>query len=228
MNYGAVTRVWSKDLNSVWLARHYLAIKMILASSVMLTSLEYASKKNLRIVEPYLIYYSLLNCCRALTFTQNEQCWRDGGLMNMTHQKIINVAVDAIKKFSRPYGEYTASLLDKSKQYREMFSYKFPANGIKLLSEDGANEIDEAIGVCSIICEMAQLNSECLQTSIEDYVKDKSEVDMDVLKVCFMYETSDGVIHDGEDLYRTSYFKRHNLKPLNLFWCQRQSKIDPL
>lgn len=38
-NYSSTTKVWSKQFNSIWLARHYLAIKMILASSVMLTSL---------------------------------------------------------------------------------------------------------------------------------------------------------------------------------------------
>lgn len=51
--------------NTQWIVRTYLASKMILASSVMLTSAEYAESKNLRIVNPYLMYYPLLSSLQS-------------------------------------------------------------------------------------------------------------------------------------------------------------------
>lgn len=54
------TKPWSKEANTEWVVRMYLAVKMILSSNVMLTSLEYAMNKNLKFVAPYLLYYSLL------------------------------------------------------------------------------------------------------------------------------------------------------------------------
>jgi hypothetical protein len=221
-----LTKTWSTELNSVWLARHYLAIKMLLSSSVMFTSLEYATEKNLRIVEPYLLYYALLNCCRALTFTLPEQEWKNGGLLNMTHQKIINVAVDAIRKLSRPEGDKAASMLEKAKVYRELFSYKFPANGLRSVSKSGSKEVQDAIELCSVIGEIAQLNSECMHSSLEKLVHEEVSVDMEILKKCFLYETNEGVIHDSEDWYRTDYFKRHKLTPWNLQWTAREGLVE--
>lgn len=63
------TNNWNSDKNSEWILREYLSIKMILSSSILLSSAEFSIKKNLRVVEPYLIYYSLLNCSRAVLFT---------------------------------------------------------------------------------------------------------------------------------------------------------------
>jgi hypothetical protein len=48
-----------------WIARTYIAVKYLLSASVMLSSAEFASARNLRIVEPYLLYYALFNSSRA-------------------------------------------------------------------------------------------------------------------------------------------------------------------
>lgn len=78
--------------NTQWIVRTYLASKMILASSVMLTSAEYAESKNLRIVNPYLMYYPLLSCARAVVFTNPYQEWSDD-LIAMNHSKTINKVI---------------------------------------------------------------------------------------------------------------------------------------
>ena len=79
-----------------WLVRTYISVKLILSASVMLSSARYAAAKALRIVEPYLLYYSLLNTSRALVLLVPEQRWDDGKLLDeTTHTKVLNVtAVD--------------------------------------------------------------------------------------------------------------------------------------
>ena len=95
--FTAFAKQWNATLNTEWFVRHYLALKMVLAASVMMSSFRYAEKKNLRIVEPYLLYYATLSCCRAVVFTLPEQKW-DDRLYALTHSNTINVAVDAIRK----------------------------------------------------------------------------------------------------------------------------------
>src|SRR5581483_6287919 len=66
------TKAWTDDLHSEWMTRNYLALKMILSASIMLTSFRFCSEKNIRIVEPYLLYYASLSCCRAVILTSPD------------------------------------------------------------------------------------------------------------------------------------------------------------
>ena len=90
--------------NTQWIVRTYLASKMILASSVMLSSAEYAESKNLRIVKPYLMYYPLLSCARAVVFTNPYQEWSDE-LITMNHSKTINIIGDIVSRYDKSEGE---------------------------------------------------------------------------------------------------------------------------
>jgi hypothetical protein len=67
--YAKLTTPWTDDLHSEWVTRNYLAVKMILSALVMLTTFEYCREKNVRIVQPYLLYYAAISCCRAVHFT---------------------------------------------------------------------------------------------------------------------------------------------------------------
>jgi len=41
--------------------RAYVAVKYLLAASLNLVSAEFAAKHNLKIVQPFLLYYALFN-----------------------------------------------------------------------------------------------------------------------------------------------------------------------
>jgi hypothetical protein len=61
-----------------WFIRRYAAVKLILSSTVMLSSANYAIARGLRIVRPYLLYYALFNTSRALVLLVPEQIWQHG------------------------------------------------------------------------------------------------------------------------------------------------------
>ena len=128
--FAAIAKNLDVTTNTQWIVRTYLASKMILASSVMLSSAEYAESKNLRIVKPYLMYYPLLSCARAVVFTNPHQEWSDD-LTTMNHSKTINIIGDIVSRYDQAEGEKIKSLINKSRIYREIYSYKFPANGLK-------------------------------------------------------------------------------------------------
>jgi hypothetical protein len=84
-----------------WLFRTYAAVKLILAATVMLSSAKYAIAKALRIVEPYLMYYALINTSRALVLVLPEQRWENGRLLDeSTHEKTRNLVSDQLRPMS--------------------------------------------------------------------------------------------------------------------------------
>ncbi|MCD9518572.1 hypothetical protein [Photobacterium phosphoreum] len=103
--YAKLTKSWNSELNSEWTCRCYFATKMILNSTVLLINAEYAEEKNLRIVKPYLHYYAVLSLLRCIVYTLPELSWDDGKLIQISHTKAINLAInlamDWLAKFNQ-------------------------------------------------------------------------------------------------------------------------------
>jgi hypothetical protein len=103
--YSKLTKDWNEDRNSEWLCRTYLSAKMIMTATLQLNALEYSNEKNLRVVVPYLAYYSLLSLMRAIVYMLPEVEWDDGKLVSISHHKTINLAFDHVAKFDRDISE---------------------------------------------------------------------------------------------------------------------------
>ena len=79
---------------------------------------------------PYLMYYALLSCARAVVFTNPRYEWKEE-LVTMKHSKTINIIGDIVSRYDKEEGKGIESFIDKSRIYREIFSYKFPAEGLR-------------------------------------------------------------------------------------------------
>ncbi len=213
---------WDSELNSQWVARHYIAVKMILSSTVLLNSVEYSNKKNLRIVEPYLLYYSLLNCSRAVIFTSPFSEWNNKEIFTMTHKKTINVIGDIICKYNKTKGAQVKGKIDWAREYREIFSYKFPANGLTKHSLDIADVID----ICQLLCEIAQFQSQIIETVITKKVSVEFQLDWDVLSVGYRYGESNFKFIDGDDGYRLDYIRRKVKRPYSLLLTMTEGMVE--
>jgi hypothetical protein len=78
-----------------WIVRTYVALKYLLGASVLLSSAQFAIRTNLRIVQPYLLYYALFNSSRALMLVTPEHLWKDGKILDeTTHAKTQAVTHD--------------------------------------------------------------------------------------------------------------------------------------
>jgi hypothetical protein len=220
---------WSNDKNSEWATRHYLAVKMVLASSVLLTSLEYAEEHNLRIVEPYLAYYSLFNCSRAVVFTYPEQAWKGGELIKIPHYKALHVAQQSLTTLDTTTGTKIKSLLDNAKNQRELFSYRFPA-----LKPKGHNiptiELAEVIRACTLLAELAQAHSECFDHELREYLRVHPEFDSslsgDALEQAVIARIGDNEFYDEEDAYRVGYMIRKIHRPFNLYMMMTEGLVE--
>lgn len=216
------TKQWDEVLNSQWVVRTYLAVKMILSSSVLLSSVEYANERNLRIVEPYLIYYALLNCARAVIYTSPFSEWNKGELFKMTHKKTINVVGGIISKYNKIKGENTKNKIDWAREYREIFSYKFPANG---LTEHHLS-LGDTINICKLLCEVAQFQSKILEKSVTKHVKGEFILNQKILSFGYKYGKDNFQFIDHEDGYRLDYIKRRQKRPYSLHSTMTDGMVE--
>ncbi|MCP4763563.1 MAG: hypothetical protein GY870_17460 [archaeon] len=210
--YAVLTKNWSEELNSQWTCRIYISTKMILNATVLLNSLEFSKGVNLRVVNSYIEYYSILSLLRCIIFTIPTADWDDGKILSITHSKTINVACDWISKFNPDFSEKIKDVTLMLKAQRELVSYRCPASGDQNLIENF--DLDYHL---TILAEIAQINSELLEKSVNKHT-DKSmhivfqkHID-EITKV----EINGFSFNDSEDRYRLDYVRRKQPHPFNL------------
>ncbi len=212
LKYSKITKKWDDDKNSEWIARVFLSAKMILSASVMLESLEYAERKNLRAVIPNLEYYSILSAIRAVVFVSPLIEWQNGKIIIQTHKKSINVVSDWLSNLDKDLAERFKKYILHSKAYRELISYRAPSSGDSFRK---STEFD-VIELCQLLVELAQLHSEVLERSIHKHVKGiynfKEEY---ITQVCHS-EIDGNSFWDDEDSYRLDYLRRKYPLPTNI------------
>ena len=67
--FNKIAENWSQELHSEWLLRQYLALKLVMASSIQIGSADHAYAQNLKMAVPYLSYYAMFNAMRANLLT---------------------------------------------------------------------------------------------------------------------------------------------------------------
>lgn len=221
-HYAKLTKHWDIQQNSEWACRTYFATKMILNATVLLNSCEFARKTGLRSAIPYFEYYATLSMLRCLVYTLPTQSWDEGKLIEITHTKAINLAIDWINNFNKVKAIELKATIFQLKAQRELISYRAPASGDTNLGKDY-----DLIELLTILAEAAEFNSELLQASINK--------NADPL----MFEVLDEHIHmianvsiegytfsDNEDYYRLGYVQRKTKRPyhLQLFMTEGQTE----
>ena len=218
----------TSEQSEMWIVRAYVSVKYLLAASLMLVSAEYAARHNLRIVQPYLLYYAMFNCSHAFLLMVPEQEWRDGALLDdVTHQKAHNVVADYVRYLSPDAAKQFNDVSGRARATREMLSYTFPALGLTGNLGEVMPTLEEVVGVCQFLAEAAQLNSECIQAAFEKLPDGTLPRDSATLKRFFVYEhKAIPGFADSEDWYRLWQFGRHSNKPLSLHLTARPGLVE--
>lgn len=221
----SLAKKWNQELNSEWIVRHYLAVKMILSSTLIYNSLEYSESRNVQISEPYLRYYTLLCACRAVVFTSMDNPWLDGKIVTLPHSKILSATENCLKSISKKEGSRVANQLGTAKANRELFSYAFPSNGDGNKYKKITTQDTESIA--TLLLEIAQMNSEILEKSILKYAPD---FDSHILEEYFFkaveYDNNGDSFVDDEDYYRMGYISRKQPFPHSLYLTLSEGMVD--
>jgi hypothetical protein len=213
----------------IWVARTYIAVKYLLSASLMLSSEEFAAERNLRIVEPYLLYYALFNASRAFLLMLPEQAWKDGRILeDVTHQKAQNVVADQLRYLSPEMAQKFLEINRRAMATREMLSYRFPALGLKGHLAKVAPDDGDVLDVCQFLADAAQLHSECIQVAFSTMPRCALSNTSETLKRFFEYEHKfiEKPFHDSDDWYRLWQFTRHSDRPLSLHLTGRPGLVE--
>jgi hypothetical protein len=217
------TKVWNHDLNSQWVCRDYLAVKMILSSSVMLESLEYAEEKNLRFVISYLEYYSVLSLLRAVVFTDPNTHWNSGDVVYQNHRATINNSAAIIAKLDRQLSKTIKEQVEYLKAYRELISYNAPSSG------DAFPRLKLPLTVmelCRLLAEVAQLQSEVFERSVGKHAKTGFSLKPDYIRFVCSREIEGYSFDDREDAYRLDYIRRKHPFPTDLLHMMSEGHVE--
>jgi hypothetical protein len=220
--YSKITKEWSKYKNSEWICRIYFAAKMILHTTLQLLILKFSDEKNIRLVNSYLKYYALLSSCRAIIMTLPTVDWNEGKITELSHKKIINLTFDHIKKFDLELAEKFRDKINLLKAHRELITYRAPTNGDYNIN----NDID-ITELCTLIVELAQFNSEILETSIQKNIKDEDCIFMpEYIKQLSIIKVNNYTFFDREDSYRLNYLRRKWSMPPNILHSMTEGHTE--
>ena len=222
------TKIWTDELNSEWIARNYSSLKFILSTNLLLSSLQYSFEKNLKIVLPYLSYYSMLTACRSYIMTLPNERWNEGKILSQTHDKTIKITYDSLRSINQTKAEDFKDKIYKSKSIRKIFSYRFPSEGLSVLDEKLNLKLEDTLNYCGLLCELAQLNREILEYSFQKNTDGKEySIIEEVFWEIMQYEDiSSGIFFvDDFDWRRIAQLTR-NPESINIFCSIREGLID--
>lgn len=221
VRYSKLTKFWDKEKNSEWMCRIYLSAKMVMNATIQINSMEFAKEHNIRITTPYLTYYSLLSLLRGIVYTLPEVEWENGKLIEISHHKAINLAFDHLSAFNKDLSEEFKNITLTAKAYRELISYRSPTSG------DSIIESISIEAIATLLAEVAQFNSEILESSIikkadgasfqflSKYIKELSGI------------TIEGInFFDQEDAYRLNYLRRKYPLPPNVLHVMTEGHVE--
>jgi hypothetical protein len=216
-----IAKQWSNAANSEWISRIYFAAKMILSSSVMAQSLEFATAKNLRSVTSYLDYYTVFNTLRAILLTNPHVAWEDGKLLEATHSKTINVAVRLVGQFDKGVAVVANEYITHLKAFRELISYRAPSSG-----DAFPRPAIDVIDMCRLFAEIAQMQSELVEVSIHKHVEGVFTLSDEAIdRICKM-EIDGFTFFDKEDRYRMGYLQRKYPLPANILHIMSEGHVE--
>jgi hypothetical protein len=220
--YGLLTSTWTPEANSEWACRLFMAAKLIMAATLHVNSAIYAENRNLRVVVPYLRYYSVLCLLRAVCYTLPEHEWKNGQLIHISHSAAIKGALNHLRGFDKAVADAAERDIRELKAEREFISYRAPSSG-----DDQVSGKNRFLFLCTLLAEVAQFNSELFEASLLKHAdpahfKILSGYGDEIANV----EIDGHYFGDCKDAYRLDYLGRKHPHPANLQHLMTEGHID--
>jgi len=227
--YAHRAAMWNRGMNTEWMLREYSSMKLLFAADLMLSSAEYASEMNVRLAEPYLIYYGLFNAARAVVMWLPEQPWDNGILLRISHRKVRNVLIDCVRYFDKGLADRLNDIVTRARAYRELFSYRFPMRGIKAVAENAFESVsvDEAVEIATLLGEIAQWHSEVLDSALSKRVTNPIGFDERMAdQVSVHGNVMEHPVFDEDDHYRINQMMRRETRPRDIYGIMREGMTE--
>jgi hypothetical protein len=157
-----------------------------------------------------------------------EQDWQDGQLFEATHQKVRNLAADQLRYLSNGRATEYRELVHRALVSRELFSYRFPASGLKGEIATLLPDFDHTVAMCRHIAEVAQLHSECLEAAFSRLGQPYGDFSEDALRGVFEYESEQlgRVLFDRDDYFRLGSALTRLGRPVSLSLTATEGLVE--
>lgn len=165
-----IASAFASEANSLWILRHYLAIKFVAAASLLVGSSTYSADRNLLMGVPYFNYYALLNICRAYLMTSPQVIWDGVKTVKMSHGNILNQTANFMSALDPMRRTVWHKQFATLREHRELFSYRFPLSGPDLV-EGEALDPERVASLARLIGELASLNTECFEAVLRTHTR---------------------------------------------------------
>lgn len=220
--YSVVTKGWSVERNSEWICRHYLSSKMIMSATLNLNTMLYSKDKNIRLTIPYLKYYTLLSLFRGIVYTLPHVLWDDGGIITLSHRKIIQYVFEFLSKFNKNAACMIQEVILNAKASRELITYRSPTSGDALI-----NDQQDIVEMSTLLSDLIQFNTEIMEASV---IKNSDENTFQFMD-SYIYKVKEikiggKVYRDKEDGYRLDYVKRKFPLPVNALHLMTEGHVE--
>jgi hypothetical protein len=196
--------------NSKWIARCYIAGRWVMASTLYVNTYFHCLRTNAPVAAPFLQYYAALFSMRAVVLTSPNQQWVGGDLLKISHSKAINCSSEIVRQLcSNEFSmDFKRDLL-LLRAHRELISYVAPLSGD---SNATGLDADHWIDMLTLLCEIAQLQSEILESSVRKHAPKGAgpSIDLELIEAAFKREIEGYDFVDHDDLYRLDYLRRRN------------------
>lgn len=220
--YSKLTKSWDAEKNSEWVCRLFMAAKLIMGATLHVNSMYYAENHNLRVVVPYLRYYSVLSLLRAVCFSLPEPAWDNGKLFHVSHGAAINLVLLYVREIDKNVADSAETEIRELKAERELISYRAPSSG-----DDQVTVKNRFLSLSTLLGELAQFNSELFESSL---VKHGNPVAFQLLpeysEKISCVEIDGHFFGDPEDGYRLDYIARKHPGPANLKHLMTEGHVD--
>lgn len=220
--YSKHTKAWTADKNSEWFCRLYFSAKLIMAATLHINALQYAAERNLRVVIPYLRYYSALSTIRAIHLTLPEVEWAEGGVLTASHTVAIDRTIEFIRSLDSDYSKILEEEISRLKEERELISYRAPSSGDREIQGQRAE-----VELCTLFSEVAQFNSELLRQSLARHASSlKFEFKSEYFEHIYLPTVGGQAFFDEHDHIRLGQFARKNPRLSNIRLMMREGHVD--
>lgn len=148
--------------------------------------------------------------------------WKEGGLFQISHTRVINLAVDHILQFNIEFGKQLKQRLLMLKAQRELISYRAPSMG-----DHYAASSEDIVVLCRLLAEIAQFSSEFLEVSV---IKNSASSSWVILEECIdsiaTVEIEGYVFNDIEDAWRIDYLARKHPRLTNIMHSMTEGHTE--
>ena len=160
---------------------------------------------------------------RALVFVTPTVEWRDGEIIKLEHKKTINVACDVLAKLDKGLSEKIKNHVIYIKACRELISYRAPSSGDSSIERKMDSS---AKNICEIFVELAQLQSEILESAFHKHATGSFNFDVKYIRQVCNPEIEGNRFFDKEDAYRMDYLRRKYSIPTNICHMMSEGHVE--